>query len=240
MQTFSAIDGICRKILVIIPAYNAERSVGGVVRALKELNPHLQVLVIDDGSTDGTGTVATAAGAAVIRHEKNLGKGVALKTGFKECIGRGFQAVITLDADGQHAPGEVHRLIDRWSMGQADIIVGSRQQREGRMPLLRLLCNRLSSRLVSLVSRRAMPDALSGFRLISRRVLENVHLTSRRYEIESEILIKAAYLNFRIEFEGISTIYGDERSYMHPVWDTFHFIGVLVRSLYWRFRPIGR
>ena len=111
-------------IAVIIPALNAQRTIANiVVETRKQLEP---VIVIDDGSNDSTGAVAAAAGAIVLRHDVNRGKGAALKTGFAWALDNGCDAVITLDADGQHLPGEIPKFLDEYEKSRDDIIIGGR------------------------------------------------------------------------------------------------------------------
>jgi len=222
------------QITVIIPAYNAESSVGEVVERVRRLNENLKVIVIDDGSSDATSEAARRSGATVISHEFNRGKGEALRTGFEYALRTGSMAVITLDADGQHSPEEIPRLIERWLETGADIIIGTRKRERGRMPLLRIITNSLSSWLVSLSAGTRIDDSQSGFRLLTSRVLRSVKTTAHGYDAESEILIKAALLGFRIRPAPIATIYSSEKSYIHPLKQPLLFIGLILRSILWR------
>ena len=226
--------------LVLVPAYNAGRTVADVVHRLREVSPHLAVLVVSDGSTDNTAEAAAGAGATVIRHGRNMGKGVALRTGFDHFLSSERQAVITLDADGQHSPEEVPELLEAWITTGVDIVIGTRKWDVGNMPRLRIFTNFVSSWLVSLSAGTRIPDSQSGYRLLGRDIIENVPTRSTGYGAESEILIKAARRGYRIGSAPISTIYRDEKSYIHPLKQPLLFLGLILRSFFWRFEPIDQ
>jgi glycosyltransferase involved in cell wall biosynthesis len=132
-------------VAVAIPAYDAGSSVADVVRRALALIPN--VLVIDDGSRDETRREASSAGAEVISHQENLGKGSALRSAFSELFGRGFEAVVTVDADGQHLPEEIPKLIERWGQG-GDLVMGTRDHLYAEMSRVRRASNTLSSRAI--------------------------------------------------------------------------------------------
>ena len=239
-STLTMLDYAYRSTLVVIPAYNAARTLGRVLEQIREASPHLTTLVIDDGSTDKTAAVAEIGKAHVIRHEHNKGKGEALRTAYTEFLNRDFKAVITLDADGQHSPLEIPKLIEAWLNKRADIVIGTRKRQIGNMPLLRIVTNTVSSWLVSLSAGQYIPDSQSGYRLIARSVIDNVETESHGYGAESEILIKAAIAGYSIEAAPISTLYGDETSYIHPFKQPFLFLGLIFKSLFWRWERIGK
>jgi len=229
-----------RSVMVLIPAYNAERTLAQVIREVHGVSPMLPVMVVDDGSSDGTAKVAAEAGASVVSHPQNLGKGAALRTGFRHFLGTDLRAVITLDADGQHSPAEISALIERWLATGADIVIGTRRRGAGGMPRLRVITNTLGSLLVSLSAGKYIHDSQSGYRLLSRRVAGDVKTTSRGYGAESEILIKAVAQGFTVTSAPISTIYRGERSYIHPLKQPLLFLGLIFRSLFWRFERVGK
>jgi glycosyltransferase involved in cell wall biosynthesis len=225
---------------VLIPAYNAEATVGRVVEQVRRISPDLTVLVVDDGSTDATGPTARSAGATVLRHERNLGKGTALRTGFDDVVRRDLDAVITLDADGQHSPEEIPSLLGCWINTQADIVIGARRRVPGTMPWIRIFTNTVSTWLVSLSAGQMIPDSQSGYRLLSTEVIREVKTRSSGYGAESELLIKGVSRGFRIAATPISTIYENEKSYIHPVKQPLLFLGLILRSFFWRFERIGK
>jgi glycosyltransferase involved in cell wall biosynthesis len=238
--TLSMTDYAYKATLVVIPAYNAEKSIADVVKKVREASCHLTALVVDDGSADRTALEAEKAGATVVKHGRNLGKGAALRTGFREFLGKDFKAVITLDADGQHSPLEIPKLVEAWLSKRADIVIGTRAKEAGNMPALRIFTNTVSSWLVSLSAGQYIPDSQSGYRLLSRSVVENVETTSKGYGAESEILIKASAAGYKIESAPISTIYEDETSYINPLKQPLLFLGLIFKSFFWRFERLGK
>lgn len=216
------------KFCVLIPAYNEGGSIGSLVRTIRGRN--LDVVVVDDGSSDQTARRAEESGAVVVRHPRNLGKGAALLAGFSHCLAKGYEAVITVDGDGQHNPDDIGQFTCR-AGGDFDIVVGDRLHSPHAMPLMRLLTNRCMSWIISGVAGQRIPDTQCGFRLIKRAVLEAIELSTSKYEIESELLIKAARKGFRIVSVPVKSIYRDEKSYINPVVDTVRFIRYLVGEL---------
>ncbi len=178
------------KLLAMIPAYNSGPFIG---RVIDETSRHVRdILVVDDGSTDNTVEAAKARGAAVIRHETNKGKGAALKSGFGYAIAQGYGHVITLDSDGQHDPAYIPAFISAYEATRADLIIGSRKADPADMPLDRRCSNFLTSLILSWLLGAPIEDSQSGFRLLNVKMLESLRLTSDRYQIETEIIIKAA------------------------------------------------
>ena len=155
------------EIIALIPAYNEARFIGDVVKGAAR---HVPVVVIDDGSSDGTGGAAALAGAKVVAQARNQGKGKALLTGFDYAIGRGVDAAITLDADGQHDPDEIPLFIEAFRAGKGDIIIGKRQY--SQMPAKSQFGNRVGSFFLRLAMGRPVPDNQSGYRLFSRRAMQ--------------------------------------------------------------------
>ena len=224
------------RTLVVIPSKNLEGEVGGVVRAVLDLALGLDVLVVDDGSTDDTSRMAREAGAQVVRHEENLGKGAALRTGFEYALSEGYEAVITMDGDGQHDPEAIPEFLEALEKCDADIIVGTRMQAVGEMPGIRVWTNRTTSRIVSFLAGQVIPDSQSGFRIIRSRLLRAVSrsLVTTRYDTESELLIRAGRRGFRIAAMAIRSIYTGAVSHINPVVDTMRFVRLVGRSLFWR------
>jgi glycosyltransferase involved in cell wall biosynthesis len=216
----------------VIPAFNAGPRLAEVVeKTAAQLAPE-RVLVVNDGSADGEPERLRARGAWVVDHDGNRGKGAALRTGFAAVLPRGAVGVLTLDADGQHDPDWIPRFLD--AAPGADIVLGSRMQNPGPMPRLRVVVNRFTSAVVSALAGTRITDSQSGFRWIAARVLRAVPLESQRFDAESEILIKAACLGFRIREIPMAAVYGEETSKVHPFRDTLRFFRLVRRSLRWR------
>ena len=213
-------------ILALIPAHDEEPRIGAVVRAAVA---HLPVLVVDDGSSDETSTVAEAAGATVLRQVPNQGKGAALRAGFARAIADGVLAVVTLDGDGQHDPAELPGFLEAERVHPVELIVGKRDF--GRMPLVRRLSNVLGTLLLSAAVGRWIPDNQSGYRLVGRRLMAEM-LASREdgFAFEVEMIAVCLREGWPIRWVPISTIYGDERSHIRPLRHLREFMAVAVRA----------
>jgi glycosyltransferase involved in cell wall biosynthesis len=214
-------------ICVVVPAYEEEGRIGGVVQGIQEHCPH--VIVVDDGSSDGTAEEARRAGAEVLRHEINRGKGAALETAFKRVRERGFQYVITMDADGQHAPSDIPAFVNACGSGKVPVLIGNRMAEPRGMPIVRRLTNRFMSRLLSREMGQDVPDTQNGYRLYRCDVLECVSVASERYAAESEILLELAAAGVRMGSVPVRVIYRDEQSKINPLKDTLRFFGMLKR-----------
>ena len=217
------------KVIAVIPARDAAATVGDVVRGLKRVLPAAEVIVVDDGSTDATGERAREAGAVVVRHEVNRGKGSALESGFGEALRRGADAVIAMDADSQHDPTAAPRLLE--ALESADLVVGSRELDRTGMPWLRRATNDVTTWFVSRLAGQRIPDSQSGYRAIRASVLRVVHPRSRRFEYESEFLIGAARAGFSIGEAPVPTLYNAPGSHIDPVRDTLRFIRLVIRHI---------
>ena len=214
-------------VCVLIPSYNEARTIGGIVRAVKTLG--LTAYVIDDGSADDTSAIARKEGAVVLRHEMNKGKGEALREGFKYMLKKNYEAVIVIDGDGQHEVASISDFIKKAQDANFDILIGNRMLDTKKMPFTRQATNHFMSYIVSRVCGQAIPDTQCGYRLIKRKVLENVTLESSNFEIESELIIKACRKGFKVGSVPIKTIYQDEKSRINPVVDTLRFIAFMFK-----------
>jgi glycosyltransferase involved in cell wall biosynthesis len=224
-------DSSVRAAFVLIPAYNAGASLKELVNRLHSSMADMRIVVIDDGSTDNTGELARSVGTIVLRHDKNCGKGTALQTGFdylKKQVDVEF--ILTMDADLQHLPEDIRKFFDIQQKTKADIVVGCRERIGTKMPIHRILSNTISSALLSMKTGIKIKDSQCGFRLIRKKVVEKIRLDSPGYEAETELLIKAALLKYKIEFVPVSTVYGSEKSYMTHWATTVNFVKVLLRK----------
>lgn len=220
-----------QKCLAIVPAFNAAKTLSQLISRIKRLFPDFDVLIIDDGSADESGEIARTAGAIVLTHDHNRGKGEALKTGFAYAVQHDYDAVITLDADLQHDPAEIQRFLNAYSDDRT-ILVGIRR-RDETMPFARKVSNSLTSFVSSVFCGVRILDSQSGYRLIPTAILKNVTLSSSRFDLEPELLIKAARAGYDVKSVEISTIYNASRSWINPTVDTIRFLIMLAKSLFW-------
>jgi glycosyltransferase involved in cell wall biosynthesis len=226
------VDEADNRIAAVIPAYNEGRVIERVVGAACQFMP---VIVIDDGSDDQTGERARSAGATVIRHTVNQGKGAALRTGFAWAIERDLDAVVTIDADAQHNPAEIPKFLAVYRASGADLIIGQRDF--SKMPFPRRYSNPFGSWLLSKVLAEPIPDNQCGYRLYGRRLLEILDHQTVGFEFEVEVIGAALKHDLSIAWVKIETIYhGDTRSYFHPIRDSARFLRTVWRARQWR-RP---
>lgn len=219
----------CRKILALICAYNEEKHIKEVIEGTKK---HVNtVLVVDDCSTDRTSEEVKKTDALYIRHDKNKGKGGALRTGFSYFIENQYDAIVTIDGDGQHDPEEIPALIE--ALLSYDIIIGTRSKLGTGMPLIRIFTNFTCSLIVSILAFTWIKDTQSGYRVIKQQVLKNMPLVSNRFNLESELLIRAGRRRYKIGAVPVKTIYGDEKSKMNPIKDPLRFVGLVFKSILW-------
>jgi glycosyltransferase involved in cell wall biosynthesis len=226
------------RIVVIIPAWNEADRIGPIV---EQAASHLEVVVIDDGSEDATALVASQAGASIVRHDANQGKGVALMTGFTQVFSQGFQAAITIDADGQHDPTEIPAFCQGFADGIGDLIIGQRDFR--KMPFIRGFSNSFGSWLLTRVLGTSILDNQSGYRLYTKRLLDAIEPTAEGFEFEVEVIFQAVVKGFRLGWIPIRTIYDiDKVSYFHPLHDSLKFLTTVWKARQYRrkYRSVKR
>lgn len=217
------------RICVVLPIYNESKTIAKIIGEIQRQN--LEVVVIDDGSLDDTSQIVKTCGVAVLKNEKNIGKGASLIKGFNYALSNNFDAVITMDGDGQHAVSDIPYFIGLSGHSQSGLLIGNRMSKTGNMPYLRLMTNKFMSWLISKITGQSIPDTQCGFRLIKKEVLGKIILTTNKFETETEILIKAARFGFKIESVPINTIYTGQESRINPFWDTLRFIKFIVKFL---------
>ena len=211
----------------VIPAYNEEKHLADVVRRVRQELDH--VLVVDDGSTDDTAGQARSAGAELIVHPDNRGKGESIKAGLRHWLDRGFDWVVILDADGQHRPEEIERMFKLAGAEGAALLIGNRMNDLASMPLVRKLVNRYMSGKISRACGQKIPDTQCGFRMLHKQLIPSVLGGMNRFDYETEMLILASRKGFQIASVPISTVYSDEVSSIHPVRDTIRFFKLMRR-----------
>lgn len=216
---------------ILIPAFNAADTLPDLLQRLQKYVHAEDVIVVDDGSTDNTANVARGYKVRVLQHDRNYGKGRALRTGFDHVTrSSNYDAVVTMDADLQHRPEELPLFISLRESQGFDLIIGCRERWGTAMPLHRKLSNTITSSLVAARTGIAVKDSQCGYRLIARSVLQSVRTGSDGYEAETELLIKAARQGFRLAFVPIKTVYANEKSSMTNFRTTLRFLNVLLKE----------
>jgi len=219
------------RVAAVIPALNESRSIGDVVGGIRGLVE--RVVVVDDGSTDGTADRARAAGAEVIVHETNRGKGTAVRTGLARVFEGDYTHVLLLDGDMQHLPGEAASLVAEAERSAAAVVVGERQFDRSRMPAARYHANRIGSRVLSWFVGVPVRDTQCGFRVFRLDALRPLRLMARGYDIETEMLIKVRRRGGRVAGVPVTAVYAGQRSKLRPIPDTTRtcFLAVYYRFL---------
>jgi glycosyltransferase involved in cell wall biosynthesis len=210
-------------IVGLIPAHDEAPRIGSVIEVALG---HLPVVVVDDGSSDGTAAVARAAGATVIEQRPNQGKGAALRAGFRRALNDGADAILTLDADGQHDPAEIPAFLAAWAAEpRPDVVIGRRDFRV--MPAARRLSNTAGGLLFSWAVGRPIPDNQSGYRLVSRRLAEATLASDEPgFAFEVEQITTCIRMGGTIAWVPIRTIYAGAPSHIRPIAHVREFIRI--------------
>ena len=214
-------------VAAVIAAYQEEKHVAEVARRACAQLEH--VLVVDDGSSDSTAERARAAGAEVVVHPQNRGKGESIKTGMRYWLERNIDYVVLLDADGQHLPEEISRFVEAAAGNTAKIFIGTRMNNTATMPFLRRAVNRYMSAKISKACGQNIPDTQCGFRMLHRDVIPELLGGAERFDYETEMLILASRKGYGIASVPITTVYSDEVSSIHPLRDTLRFFKLMRR-----------
>jgi glycosyltransferase involved in cell wall biosynthesis len=218
-------------IAAIVPAYQAAADLAPVLRGIAAHLDRSAVFVVDDGSRDATADIARRAGVQLLQHERNRGKGAALRTGFDAARSAGFTHALTLDADGQHPPDCIPRFVA--ARDRAEIVIGWRLHDARAMPPARRLSNRATAAILSALAGATILDGQSGYRLLALDTLAGLRFGSRGFMLESEILVRAARAGARIAHVPIPCVYGDQASHVDAFADTVRFLWLVGRSFFW-------
>lgn len=220
-----------QKITVILPAYDEEVSIGSIVLLTRHYADN--VIVVDDGSSDRTADIAKKAGARVIQHETNKGKGVALKTGFTAADALGADVIITMDSDGQHNPADIPKLVDPIIKGEADMVNGSRylNGQDKNTPAYRRVGQNILDRATNLNSGLQITDSQSGFRAFAASTKDVFRFNAQGMAIESEMLADAGKSGLRIAEVEIGVRYDVDCSTEHPIKHGFWVLMMVLRDI---------
>ncbi len=216
------------KVCAVIPACNEAAHIAAIVARTRKFVA--AILVVDDGSVDNSAHLAAEAGAMILRHERNAGKGASLQDGLDWAVEKGFDFAITLDGDGQHLPEEIPNFLA--VAADCDLAIGNRMAARHGMPWVRWHTNRFMSAVISRLAGVAIPDSQCGFRLIRCAIWPHLVIRSRNFDYESEMLVAAGRAGLRIAAVPISTVYGTEQSKIRPGRDTIRFLRLVWRL--WR------
>lgn len=206
-------------VCALIAAFDEEATVADVVRGVRRFVP--DVIVVDDGSSDDTSGRARDAGARVLRHATNMGKGAAVRTGLTEVLAGPWTDVLLIDADLQHHPDDIPRLVEAAGTTGADVVIAERAFTRGQMPTARFYSNRIGSRILSAFIGTPVADSQSGFRLVRTECLRGVTLTATRYELETEMLIKLTRRGASLCRLSVPARYDGASSKLRSFRDTF-------------------
>jgi len=221
------------KYSILIPAFEAEKYLSILLAQIYHMKPPPQeIFVVNDGSTDHTGIIAEKMGAIVIQHDKNKGKGAALKTGFQSFLKKSESTyLLCMDADLQHPVEEIPKFLAHAEENNRQFIIGNRLNQTHNMPLHRKISNRTTSYILSKLSGQHIQDSQCGYRLLHRNLLDDLDLKEDGFQLESEMILKASHKNITIDFVNIKTIYNDASSQIRNIGDTLKFIFLVFRAL---------
>jgi glycosyltransferase involved in cell wall biosynthesis len=227
--------------LLIIPAYNEGGRIASVIRGVKELYPGLDVVVIDDGSQDATAKQAAEAGARVVSHPYNLGYGLALQTGYRFALMRGYEAVAQMDADGQHDPAYISAMLETVFSGETDLAIGSRfleaaGEGKGGAPYRASLARRggmwLFGTIASLIIKQKVTDPTSGYQAMNRGVLQWVSSDKFPWDYpDADVIIMLHRAGFRIREVPVKMYANVEKKSMHSGWKPLYYVFKMFLSI---------
>ncbi|HEX3020749.1 MAG TPA: glycosyltransferase family 2 protein [Chitinispirillaceae bacterium] len=215
---------------VLIPSYKSADLLQQFLPRLLKIVPDKQICIVDDASGDNTESVCASYCLTCIKHPVNTGKGGALDTGFRFLIDKKASWIITMDADGQHAPEDLNNFLDSVQKNPSlGICIGSRCMKIGVMPFPRICSNRITSFILTLFTGVPILDSQCGYRIYSAELLKKIKIEYMRFEMESEVIIKAANLGFQIGFTNVQTLYLSGLSHISHLKDTLRWVRAVIR-----------
>ncbi len=213
---------------VIIPGHNEEKNIGQVIEKAKKLAAASRIVVVDDGSHDGTAAEAKKHGVIVIRHIINLGKGAALRTGSQYSLSKGAEALVFMDSDGQHDPEDIPRLLG--ALKDSSIVFTFRERKSENMPLVKKFGNTFIDMVMQLLFHINVKDSQCGYKAMRKEAYEKLQLMSNDYSIESEIAAKTGKYRLKFAQLPIKTIYADR----YKGTTVFDGVKIVLKMLWWR------
>ncbi|MBC8277465.1 MAG: glycosyltransferase family 2 protein [FCB group bacterium] len=219
------------KTAILIPVYNEGEIFGRFLQQVMKFADAEDIIIVDDGSTDGTCDGIENLTVNLLRHIDNSGKGNALKTGFRQAIEAGYDWVLCMDGDGQHVPEKIPDFISAANESKYQLIIGNRRKNLESMPWDRKFSNLITSSFLSLIAGYKIHDAQCGYRMYRTDFLKEVDLKTSDFDTENEILLKAFKRRAAIGWVDIPVVYGDETSHINRLSDTLKFIKLIIRYL---------
>lgn len=216
------------KVMVLIPACNEEKFIKKLIEEIKQ-KYGFKVILVDDGSKDRTFEEASKVADYVLKHEQNEGKGKSIIDGINFAFGKS-EYIILMDGDYQHSPDDIKNFLKK-DYEEFDMLIGMRKMNFQNMPFDRYITNRTTTLVTSLLGTKRIYDSQSGFRMVKVESMKKLNLKYNRFQIESEMLIKAGRMKMNIGYVDIKTIYGDEKSKINKILDTIRFIKMCLEML---------
>lgn len=213
--------------VVVIPIFNSAEYLEELFERIFKFFPKENVIAVNDTSTDNSTGICKASDVKVIDIPMNSGKGNALQVGFDTAIKKGFRFAFSIDSDLQHKPEDFPDFLKKQNESKLDLVIGKRDFSRSKMPFPRICSNKLTSFIVSLKTRQKIADSQCGFRLYNLDIIKDLKFRTKRYQFETEIIIKIAKAGGRIGFVPIATIYDGQRSYISHFRDIKNFVEIV-------------
>ena len=216
---------------VVVPIYNSEKYLPKLFKKITEYFSLESIFAVNDASEDNSNDVCKKIGVKLIDLKVNCGKGNALQVGFKEAIKKGYEFAFTIDSDLQHNPEDFPSFIQKQNELALELVIGERDFSHKKMPFHRICSNTLTSWVVSRASKQKILDSQCGFRLYDLKLLEGMNFQTKRYQFETEIILKIAKKNGKVGFTPIETIYDGQKSYISGWRDIKNFIKIVLYEM---------
>ncbi len=213
---------------VIIPVYNSADYLQELFQRITNLFPKKSIFAVNDASKDNSADICKKSGVNWISFDTNCGKGAALQAGFQAVIKNSFQYAFSIDSDLQHKPEDFPVFLKKQNETNANMIIGKRIFFKSGMPFSRILSNKITSKIVSFVTKKKICDSQSGFRLYDLNLIKKLKFHSTRYQFETEIILKFAKLGAVIDFVPIETIYNGQESHISKFRDIINFVKIVL------------
>lgn len=217
----------CENTAIIVPVYNSESHLVELFKRIFKYFPIENVIAIDDASADDSAEICERVGVKLIRLLENSGKGNALQIGFSAAIKKGFNFAFSIDSDLQHQPEDFPEFLKMQNEKSADLVIGKRDFSYSKMPLPRICSNTITSGIVSLFTRQKIADSQCGFRLYNLDLIKTLKFRTKRYQFETEVILKFAKAGGKIVFVPVATIYDGQRSYISHFRDIMNFVKIV-------------